>query len=236
MTDAINVGLSIQRALSRALDVTANNIANMSTAGFRRERLAFGETFERLATPGQGLSYADAPSSYTDMNQGALKGTGAPLDVAIEGEGFLRVMTPEGERLTRDGRLALSPEGILKTVTGHDVLDAGGAPIALPPGGVPSIAGDGTISIGGRAVGQLGLAMAAGGLAREADGLFRPLGAVEAAAEARVAQGMIEGSNVDAISEITRLIEIQRGYERISKLMQSEHDREKGAIDRLTRT
>ena len=150
MQNALLVGLSRQIALARELDVVANNIANLNTTGYKAD----GSLFEEYLVPaaradqtGSRVSFVRDRGTWHDMSQGAIEHTGNPLDVAIDGNGFLVVQTPRGERYTRNGALQINATGQLVTSDGDPVLGDGG-PIALQPTDRQvSISHDGTISV-----------------------------------------------------------------------------------------
>ena len=229
------VTLSRQSGLMREMQVVANNIANASTTGFRREGVVFAEHVVR--TGAESLSMANARGRLTDASQGALGATGGTLDLAIEGEGFFAVETPQGQRLTRAGAFAQSPEGDLVTFDGHRVLDQGGAPVNLPPDAGPvTIGSDGTVSTPLGPIAQIGLVVPVEPLAmtRGAGTTFDPGPAgFEPAPEARVLQGHLEASNVNPVSEIARMIEVQRAYELGQSFLDREDQRLRGAIETM---
>jgi flagellar basal-body rod protein FlgF len=143
--------------LSRELHALANNIANASTHGFRKEGVIFSE-FVQSVDGGPSVSMAAGRTRLTSHAQGAVGQTGATFDLAIEGDGFFLLETPEGEALTRNGAFLPNAAGELVNSEGYRVLDAGGAPIFVPPdAGEIAIARDGTVSVGGAPIGQIGL-------------------------------------------------------------------------------
>src|SRR6056297_2925302 len=149
--------LTRQSGLMREMQIVAHNIANAATNGYRAEGLVFSE-FVRRTEGGPSLSMARGNIPVTSAAQGPLSPTGGAFDFAIEGEGFFLVETPEGERLTRAGAFSLSAGGDLVTADGRRVLDAGGAPVFVPPDiRAPGLAPDGTLSGDGRPLAQLGL-------------------------------------------------------------------------------
>jgi flagellar basal-body rod protein FlgF len=236
MTNPIYTLLSKQVGLRQQVDVTANNVANLSTAGFKREGLAFATHVERLEVVGGSLAMADVRGSHTDLRAAALERTGNAFDFAIDGAGFFAVETAAGVRYTRDGRFSTNQLGELATITGHRVLDEGGAPILIPPE-ISDItaSADGTLSApDGSPLGVLGIwHVSDGALRREADGLFATAVEPEAAPEARVVQGFLESSNVNPVRELTDLIEAQRAYERGRAMLDSEDERIRSVIEKL---
>lgn len=216
--------------------VVANNIANLSTTGFRSEGVIFAEHIKALGPNDPSLSMATASARETLLTQGTLTQTGGSFDLAIEGDGFFLVETPGGERLTRAGTFTPNENGDLVTPEGYRVLDAGGAPVFVPQGAGPvGIAPDGTISAGGQPVGQIGLVNPTNilGMVREDGVRFRADDGYEPAFEARMLQGFVEESNVDPVLEITRMIEVQRAYELGQGFLDKEDERIRSAIRAL---
>ena len=228
--------LNRQSGLMREMGVVANNIANASTNGFRREGVVFSE-FVAALDQDPSLSMAHASGRHVDLSQSTLSQTGGQFDFAIQGEGFFLIETPEGERLTRAGSFTPSAEGELVTLDGYRVLDAGGAPIFVPPDakGV-ALASDGTLSANGQPIAQVGLWQPADPLSlRHQSGTMFAAGEVEPAEGATLLQGMLEDSNVEPVSEIARMIEVQRAYELGQKFLDSEDERVRGVIQALGR-
>jgi len=226
-----------QIGLLREMQIIANNIANASTTGFRQEGLIFSE-YVADTQNGPSLSMASGNIRNTSFQQGALTATGARLDFAIEGDGFFLVQTPGGERLTRAGNFTTNAVGELVTLDGNRVLDSGGAPIFIPPdSGTLGMAADGTISADGRPLGQIGVVRPAqeSELSREGGVLFRAKGPIEPAPEARIVQGYLEASNVDPILQVSRMIEVQRGYELGQSFLDAEDKRVREAMRAMTR-
>ena len=233
MDNAGYTALTRQSGLMREMQLIANNIANAATTGFRQEGLIFSEHVQALRE-GPSISMATANVRSTSLMQGTLSGTGSPFDFAIEGEGFFLVETPQGERLTRSGSFTPSAEGELVTNDGFRVLDAGGAPILVPPGaGEISAAADGTLSVGALPIAQIGVVRPVDGLGliREDGVMFRSDTGTEPVENPRVVQGFVEGSNVDPIGQIARMIQVQRAYELGQSFLDAENERLRTAID-----
>lgn len=226
MDNASYTTLTRQSGLMREMQSVANNIANASTTGFRREGVVFSEHVADLDSM-PSLSMARAGGHHIDTRQGGFEKTGGPLDLAIEGDGYFMVETPDGDRLTRAGHFMSNSEGDLVTADGFRVLDAGGAPVFVPPNATSiSIAADGTMSADGDPVTQLGLFTAdPSGLVRVGSTLFEASGGVEPLIGGTVLQGFLEGSNVDPVTEIARMIEVQRSYELGQKFLEKEDER-----------
>jgi flagellar basal-body rod protein FlgF len=240
MENAQLISLSRQIALQRQMDVVANNIANLNTTGFKAESILF-EEFVMPVARDQNFAPADQPLSYTqdwatihDMRGGALVMTGNPLDVALEGEGFLAVNTPAGERWTRAGALQINAEGVLVDVGGRPVLGEGGE-IRFDPGETTiSIDATGSISTETGAKGRLRIVEFADPqeLAREGDNLFAG-GTPLAAAATRVVQGAVERSNVSGVTEMSKMIRVQRAYQSVAAMMERQDDIRRSAIQKL---
>ena len=229
------VTLTRQSGLMREMEIIAHNMANAATTGFRQQGIVFSEYIEAIGQ-GDSLSMAAARVKSTSMSQGILTQTGNPLDLAIEGNGFFQLETQNGIRLTRAGAFNVNSVGDIVTAEGHRVLDIGGAPINVPPGEADvTVAADGTVSLGEQLLGQLGVVEPEAGadLKREAGVLFQTDAALIPAANGLVLQGHLEGSNVDAISQLTRLIEVQRAYEMGQKLLDMGDERSKSALQTL---
>lgn len=223
-----------QSGLLREMESVANNIANASTTGFRREGVIFAEHVTRLEGS-QSLSMAHASGRMIDTTTGTMEKTGGTYDLGIEGDGYFLVATPSGDRLTRAGAFTPLPDGTLGNAEGFQLLDAGGAPIQIAAGSSQVFIGeDGTVTADGNAVAQIGLWRPTDSTTlRHEGGTVFSFGSVEPADGATVAQGFLEGSNVDPLVEIARMIEVQRAYELGQKFMDSEDKRQRDAIQTL---
>ena len=222
------VALTRATGLLKTMQAVANNIANVSTTGFRREGVLFAEMVEALPAEGGSVAMTAARGRVTSDEQGALVETGGALDMAIEGTGYFTVLTPEGERLTRAGTFARSPDGEIVDPSGHPLLDEGGGPIVIPfEAQAVALAADGTLSVDGEPVARIGLVAVEDQtqLFREAGTLFRAEGEVVPTEEGRLVQGSLEQSNVNPVAEMARMIEVQRAYEYGQKLLDSEDGR-----------
>jgi flagellar basal-body rod protein FlgF len=242
--NAAYIGLSRQMTLRRELDIAANNIANAETTGFKVEQLLVGAEIGNRARNDAirpSASFVMDNGVGRDFSQGSLEQTGRSLDFAIEGEGvFFRIQDGGAEAYTRDGAFTIDPEGTLVTKAGRPVLGDGG-PITVDPAQGPITVGDdGTISQAGAVIGTLGLARFdnLGVLSKDGDGLYRNASnaAPIDAAGAQVRQGMLEGSNVNPLIEITNLIEISRAYERATKMVENVQELSRRSVERLGRS
>jgi flagellar basal-body rod protein FlgF len=240
MDNAIYVGLSRQITLQRALDIAANNLANTDTTGYKFEELMTGADPVMPAHSKVGstpVTFVTANGVARDYTQGPLTQTGEPLDVAIDGKGFFQVSTADGTRYTRDGRFMLDPTGKLITQDG-DAVQGGGGDINLDPKKGPvSISATGVISQGGAVVGQMSVVNFddLSVLSKDGNNLFEDTSnsTPQPATGALIKQGMLEGSNVQPITQITRLIEINRAYAAASDMITSTSDLSKSAVERL---
>jgi flagellar basal-body rod protein FlgF len=229
--------LSRQSGLKREMQMIANNIANANTTGYRAQGLLFSEFIQRAGTD-EGVSMAAGRVRLTSFLPGTMAQTGGQFDLAIEGDGFFMVETPNGQRLTRAGAFSPSLDGTLVTPDGYPVLDAGGAPVFVPPGvNTFAVAEDGTISADGDPIGQLGLVVPNDpqSMEREGSTLFNPVNGFEPVEAPRIRQGFIEGSNVNPIQQIARMIEVQRAYEMGQNFLQREDERIRAAMESFTR-
>lgn len=236
MDAALYATLTRQSGLMHEMQVVANNIANQSTAGFRREGTVFAEHVAALPE-GPSLSMAHATGRHVDLTQAGLSQTGGTFDLAVEGGGFFLVETGQGQRLTRAGAFTPGPEGELLTPDGHRLLDEGGAPVTVPADAGPvAVAADGTVSAGGAPVARIGLWQPADPLTlRHAAGTLFAADGVEPAEGGRIRQGFLEDSNVNPVSEIARMIAVQRAYELGQSLIDQEDRRVRGVVQTLGR-
>lgn len=240
MENAQLIALSRQIALERQMDVVANNMANLTTTGFKAEKLLFEEYL--MPTPDtQDLGWGDELLSFTldwatvhDFRPGALVQTGGELDVALEGDGFLVVQTPDGERYTRNGALTLNQFGELVTAQGHQVIADGGF-VTFGPGETSiTIGRDGSVQSSAGAKGFLRIVEFddPDALTREGDNLFAgetPLPAVAT----RVVQGALERSNVSGVTEMAEMVRVTRTYTNLARLIEQQDQLRGTAIETL---
>jgi flagellar basal-body rod protein FlgF len=240
MDNAIYVGLSRQMLLQRELDIVANNLANVDTTGFKFESMLANTDEVTMPTPGQAptpVDFVAAAGVARDYTQGSLTQTGSPLDVAIDGKGFFTISTAAGPRYTRDGRFKLDPTGRLVTMSGDPVQGDGGDIVLDPKKGAVSIAANGDLSQAGQAVGKLQVVTfdSLAALSKDGSNQFRNDSNLTPtpSTTAELKQGMLEGSNVQPVTQITRLIEINRAYDAIASMMASTGQLSTTAIQRL---
>jgi flagellar basal-body rod protein FlgF len=233
METPILVSLSRQATLRRQLEVIANNLANMDTTGFKAERMMFDDHL--VPTPvgrgrmGEQIAFVRDVATVRDPSTGKLQQTGADLDVALaDEEGFLVVQTPTGDRYTRNGHLRLDEAGQLVTGHGLPVMSQQGTPIVLGPlDGPVTIAGDGTISTGQGDLGRLRVVRFDAPEQMEAieGGLLSTDQQPQDVETPSILQGTLEGSNVEPILEIQRMITVQRAYDQARSLIDREDER-----------
>src|SRR5262245_6409953 len=240
MDNSFMVGLSAQRMLQDRMDTTANNLANLNTAGFKAEALVMRKLTEKPAmandVPNE-IDFVDAWQLQRDFSTGPMEQTGNPLDMAIEGEGFFVVQTPKGEAYTRDGRFMLSPAGELVTAAGDPVLGTGG-PISVDPTGGPlSISREGTISQDGAQIGTIRTVAfdTPGALEKAGGNLWRATGETpRAPVNSHMSSGFVEGSNVNAVTQLTDMIEISRAYAAVSNMISTQDELRGASIEKLS--
>ena len=237
MRGNLYVEMSGEIALDKRLDTIANNIANVNTAGYRAQGVAFSSVLSKVGE--KPTAFVSTGTDYISRAQGAAEQTGNPLDVAIQGDAWLAVKTPDGTAYTRDGRMQLSPTGELQTLNGYPVLDAGGSAMLLATdGGPPKIAADGMMTQAGNQVGAIGLFSipADAKLSRYDNSAVipdMPATAVLDFSHNTVAQGFAEGSNVNPVLELSKLITIQRAFDGLSNLQQTSENNLQDAIKTL---
>jgi flagellar basal-body rod protein FlgF len=224
MQSSLYVSLSAQVAMEKRLSTIANNVANINTGGFRADEVKFEEILSLAAK--ENVSFASSGQNFVSRRTGAIIRTDNPLDVAIQGEGWFAFNGPNGAVYTRDGRFKMNENGDLLTVEGYQVLDAGGAPIALDPmAGFPTISRDGTIMQGTNQVGAIGIFNL-----RNDSKLSRfgnsgvmssiPGEVVQDFNSTGVQQGYSEGSNVNPVLEMTKMIAVQRNFDSAATTIQ----------------
>jgi flagellar basal-body rod protein FlgF len=244
MDNSLLVSLSQQLAAYRSMDVIANNIANVSTPGFKRESAKFEEFITKVApseseTGQQSLSFVKDAGISRDLSQGNIENTGAPLDLAINGKGFFAVQTPSGMRYTRDGHFTLDANGQVVTGDGYALQGDGGAITITPDDQNIQFGRDGTISstVNGisNQIGKLQISDFANDAAlnRQGGSLYSTSQSPTVATDSTIKQGALESSNVQPVLEISHMIEVMRAYQATASLNQSQEDLTRQAIDKL---
>lgn len=240
------------------MDNIANNLANVNTTGYKKDKLAFHDTFVRFAHdymvdarpymradelwPRPDVIAKPRLSKQTiDFSQGQLQQTGNPLDLALSGEGFFKVRTGNGDYLTRNGSFRLAGDGRLLTEQGFEVLGTGG-PITIPPGAPVNIDSNGMIRAGDDEVGRFELVTvsdfnALEKLGNNLYGLNGDAGAQEQPPEdLSVEQGFLEKGNVNVVTEMVEMIEVQRAFQLYTKMLQGTNEIDTKLVNQVGRT
>ncbi|HUJ26258.1 MAG TPA: flagellar hook basal-body protein [Myxococcales bacterium] len=207
MSDGIYIGMAGATAREAQLDSIADDLANAQTPGFKAERPVFASV---LAQADATRAFPVALAAGTDLRPGPSQPTGNPLDVVPDGARFLAVQSDAGIAYTRDGRLSVDNDGLLRAA-GFPVLTASGEPIEVPPGAAPQIAADGTVTANGTTLGKLGLFELQGQVDRLGPSLFQAPDAI--AQDGRVQTGAVEMSNHKALDAAVDLVSAQRHFE-----------------------
>jgi flagellar basal-body rod protein FlgF len=242
LENATTVALSRLVAQQRALDVTATNIANTDTPGYKGERMVFSDWINRqkqtAAPPGGGtIIYTQDRATFRNPQEGAFQTTNNPLDVAIAGPGFFTVSTPQGPRLTRAGRFELMPDGTLTDLEANPVLDPVGRQIQISAADTGiTIAADGTIKSVVGPIGKLGVVVPADVQQLKAEGghlANANATSTTPVAAPKVVQGVLESSNVQPIAEVTRMMNDLREFQFVTQFIQGQSDLETNAIEKI---
>jgi len=251
MENALLIGLSRQMALSHELDVVANNIANIDTTGYKADNAEFSEFLmsrardEQFTGSDRRVSFVQDRATWIDFSQGAIEHTGNPLDVAINGDAYLVVQTPRGLRYTRNGALAINATGQLVTNEGYQVMgDAGPITFQVSDNDI-NIGGNGLITVREGAStqdaqrGRLQLVSFNQPQLLQKDGsstFLAPAGVTAGPPPTgtRVVQGAVEKSNVRAVAEMARMIQITRSYTDIANILQQQSEQRRNALQQLS--
>ncbi|MSP16542.1 MAG: flagellar hook basal-body protein [Myxococcales bacterium] len=223
MASGIYIAMTGAKAQQDALDVTSSNIANASTVGYKAERITFQKALAQAAS--QDSAFVAATTGATDERPGELIQTDNPLDLALVGDGWFSVDTPNGVRYTRAGNFRLDPAGTIVNADGHAARATGGGTIVVPAGAAQvAVGADGTVSVDGQLLGGLELSrFAPGDLGREGASLFVANTAPSAVApgELEVVSGALEGSNFEIIRGMIDLVKVSRSYEALHRMIES---------------
>ncbi len=230
------IALSHQMALQRQMDVIAHNIANTSTTGYKANQTLF-EQFLMKAGPQRELSYVQDFGVLINFREGPIERTGNPLDIGLQGDGFLVAQTATGDlAYTRGGHLTINAQGNLASAEGDAILDENRRPILADPSLGPLIVnGDGSLTVGGRPPVRLALVTFDNlqTLRRRGGGYFTTDSPEQVAPKARTLQGMLERSNVEPVIELAAMIETSRAYQASNKLIETEHELQRKMAERL---
>jgi flagellar basal-body rod protein FlgG len=255
MSGEIYMAAAAALAYEKRLEVVANNLANVNSAGFKRDGVSFQAYLTTEAgrtqavqppypAPQAGSRFWIAYDSRTDFAPGPLRQTGHALDLAVNGKGFFSTESPQGTRYTRRGNFTLSSEGILVTQEGWPVQGEGGEIRVEGRGSGAgesevSVGADGTLRVSGRDVGRLRIEdfPRPGSLIKTGQGYFQAAdGAGEPPENFSIAQGFLEMSNVEAVQSMVEMIEILRGYESYQRVIRSVDEANAKSIAELSRT
>lgn len=231
------VALSGQLTLEQRMATLAGNIANANTPGFKAGAVNF-KTLMTNAGAG-GSAFAAISENALNMSTGGMTHTSNPLDLATSGGAVLAYQSPQGIYYSNDGRLTLSPDGQLQNLQGHSLLDSSNAPLSLDPSaGEASVGRDGSIVQNGKISGQVGLFLVnlTDGYNRFGSSGIIPKAQAEPTSDFTnygILQGYIEGSNVNAVTEMVNLIEVSRAFEAASTFADKAMEAERNAIEAL---
>ncbi len=231
MDNGIYIVLSRQTALFRDMSMVANNIANVDTTGYQAEKMMFTDYLVDDGNRNK-MAFTQDIASYHDTTNGPLRTTGNPLDAAIQGEGFFTIETPQGERYTRAGNFQIDGNGFLTTSEGYPVLDDGGARIQFAPeDNQVVIHENGAIVVDGDERATLGVAEFANrqNMVQESASLFRTDEAPLPPDNSRVLHGVLEKSNVTGVTELVRMIDVQRNVGNTAKYIEVVYDLQRKA-------
>ncbi len=231
---------SAMQLLENKVDVIANNLANISTAGYKRRDVSFQQMIEAEQALDRNMLKVKLPDgftpTYTDNSDGRLKQTGNPLDIALSGKGFFQVKTDNGLAYTRDGNFKINSEGQMVTPDGYKVMGNSG-PIEIN-GSKIDVDQSGQISVDGKVVNQfLFKNINIDNSIIMKDNLYKQktTGYLEDA-KPRVSQGFVEESNVNNVKEMVEMISAQRLYEANQKLIKAQDDTLNKAVNQIARS
>lgn len=230
-------------ARTQTLEVAANNLANVNTAGYKAQQVAFQSLLAKsgaanLSPINRAINdFAVLGGTVINRAAGNFESTGSEFDLAVEGAGCFAVQTKAGVRYTRDGRFQVSTQGALTTSSGDAVLGDQG-PVRLPNGPL-SVAPDGTISVNGAVTGKLKMVEFAPGAQLRSEGgsyYSAPAGTERTAVNSSVRQGVIESSNVNPMEAAVGLVALQRHFEMLQRALSIFHsDFNRIAVEDLPR-
>ncbi|MBK9585385.1 MAG: flagellar basal-body rod protein FlgF [Alphaproteobacteria bacterium] len=237
MENTLYLGLSRQIVLQNNLDIVANNIANVNTNGFREQSPVFEEYLADPRGNGDPLSFVLDYGQYQNTAPGSITQTGNDMNVALNGPGFLAVQLPDGSTgYTRDGNFLKTADGTLVNSAGYPLLGSGG-PITVPADSTEFVVDErGVLSNQSGQIGRLRVVEFENlqSLKPKGNNAYTTSSPEQEAANTVVRQGYLEGSNVQPVVEITRMIKILRHFQSVQRMLEVEHDRQRNAIQKLT--
>ncbi|MCB1530667.1 MAG: flagellar basal-body rod protein FlgF [Rhodospirillales bacterium] len=244
MENSLYIGLSSQVALHEKMSIIANNVANLNTPGFRAQNMVFDEYVHdaaRIDTRNmkENISMVLDYGQYQMTDPGPVKVTGNALDAALIGPGFFGIQTPEGVQYTRAGNFSMAPDGTIVNARGLPVASQGGGNLTVPTDAKNIyIDHKGVVSTDNGQVGALMVVEFENEqkLDPAGNGLYKTDEAGTPAQKTTVHQGKLEGSNVESVVEMTRMIDVLREYQAVQNMMRNEHERLRTAIQRLSKT
>ena len=239
MENSIYVGLSKQIVMRENMNIIANNVANMSTPGYRGQNMVFTEYIENPRYMKEDISMVLDYGQYQKTDAGPVKTTGNSLDIALIGSGFIGVQTPAGIQYSRAGNMGMTQEGVLVNSLGMRIADVGGGDITIPADSKEILIDrTGVVSTEQGQIGQIMIREFASDqdLNPAGNGLYTTTAAPQEPRNTQVLQGKLEGSNVQAVVEMTRMIEVSREYQAVQNMMISENERLRTAIRKLSST
>ena len=237
MENTIFIALSRQNGLEQKMSVLANNIANINTPGYRAQNTVFNQYLVEGEDKNKDMFQVLDYGEYMNTASGSISQTGNPLDIAIKGDAYFSVQTPEGLGYTRAGKLNLNINNELVNPAGYPITDEGGNPIAIPANTKEVIVDEmGNISTDQGTIGKLNLVEFANqqNLQASGNGVYRTEDQAIPSTTSRVIQGAYEKSNVQGVLEMSRMIETSRDYQSLARVLQGDHERQRSMIQKLT--
>ena len=241
MNNSTNIALSRLVSQSRNMDVIAGNLANMSTPGYRAQRVLFTDWLSAqngtsIARGDRQLAFTQDRATWRERAEGTISQTGNPLDLALSGDGYFTVATPAGTRLTRAGRFTLQADGAIADSSGTGLLDVNGVPLKASPADTRlTVTADGEVSSQNGTIGKIAVVISndPNKLTAEGSRLLRADGPTTPVATPKVVQGAVEDSNVQPVAELVRMMSSERDFQFATQFVQAEGDRQQSAIDKI---
>lgn len=241
MDNGLYIALSRQVTLFRDLEATANNIANINTTGYNAEKLAFDDYLVDSKLEGklnQKIAFTSDPISYRDTSNGPLKVTGNTFDLAINGPGYFSIQTPLGTRYSKAGNFQIDANSTLVTPDGYPVLSTDGATVVIPDDATNVLVReDGAVTVGDQEVGRVGVSEFGNeqALKRLGNNFYSSDEVPLPATQSRVLQGTLEGSNVSGVSELVRIVKLERAAGSTAKYVEIQYDLQRKSSNAFTR-